>query len=63
MRKDRIEPLRQVLRGLVSQPMELLVGKLGCIACCVEVLAERIDGGFVDGAALLINNEERPILR
>jgi hypothetical protein len=40
----------------VSQSMEALVGKPGCIEADAA-------GGFVDGAALLINNEEQGILR
>ena len=40
----------------VSQSMEALVDKPGCIEADAA-------GGFVDGAALLINNEEQGILR
>jgi len=48
-----------MVHGLVSQPMEVLMGKLGRIKGCAEVLGEGTDGGLVDGAALLINNEEQ----
>ena len=40
----------------VSHSMEALVGKPGCIEADAA-------GGLVDGAALLINDEEQRILR